>query len=152
MAFQIENVNWERDQDRVKKLRESVFVIEWRLPREAEFDEHDSQAFHILISDDDKTPVATGRLTRSGEIGRIAVCPRHRTKTVYEQLFNALIAIARAENVSEIQVICDLESVLYHRRLGFSPRGPVFMEAGIARQRMACSSATFTLPDVSHMH
>lgn len=152
MAFQIENVDWDREQDRLKQLRESVFVIEWQLPREAEFDEHDSNAFHILISDENKLPVATGRLTRSGEIGRIAVSPRHRTKAIYQQLFGALIAIAKAEKVPELQVTCDLDSVVYHRRLGFSPRGPVFMEAGIPRQRMACSSQSFPLPDVLHMH
>ena len=152
MAFQIENLDWERGQERLKQLRESVFVIEWQLPPEAEFDEHDSNAFHILISDENNSPVATGRLTRNGEIGRIAVSPRHRTKTLYQQLFGALLAIAKAENVQEIKVTCDLDSVVYHRQLGFSPQGPVFMEAGIPRQRMACSCQSFSLPDVLHMH
>ncbi|WP_189406738.1 GNAT family N-acetyltransferase [Alteromonas halophila] len=152
MAFHVEHIDWQLGQERLRELRESVFIIEWQLPRDTEFDEHDEHAFHVLLSDENQRPVATGRLTRDGQIGRIAVSPRHRTKVVYQQLFAALIAIAKAQNVPELQVICDLDSVKYHRQLGFAPRGPAFMEAGIPRQRMVCDSQSFPLPDVLHMH
>ncbi|MEW9796676.1 GNAT family N-acetyltransferase [Alteromonas sp. CYL-A6] len=152
MAFHIENVDWKSGQHRLKQLREKVFVIEWHLPQEAEFDEHDSSAYHVLISDEKNQPIATGRLTRDGDIGRIAVSHRYRNLAMYKKLFGALVAIARKQNVAELKVTCDLDSVRYHSTLGFSPCGPVFMEAGIPRQRMACSSQAFVLPDVEHLH
>ncbi len=152
MTFRVENVDWLRGKDRLAKLREHVFVLEWRLPREAEFDEHDATAFHILIVDEEDTPIATGRLTRGGEIGRIAVKRKFRTLPVYRQLFTALVTLAKQHDVPLVHVSCDLDSVNYHQKLGFTPDGPVFMEAGIPRQKMACSVNQFTLPDVTHMH
>ncbi|QJR82410.1 GNAT family N-acetyltransferase [Alteromonas pelagimontana] len=152
MAFQVENVDWVSGKNRLTQLRERVFILEWRLPREAEFDERDANAFHILISNDKREPIATGRLTRDGEIGRIAVKQEHRDQAVYQKLFNALIGLAKIEQVPTVSVSCDLEGVEHHRQLGFKPSGPVFMEAGIPRQRMACSVNNFPLPDVTKMH
>lgn len=152
MTFRIENVDWMRGRDRLEKLREHVFVLEWRLPREAEFDEHDDSAFHVLIIGPDDAPVATGRLTQQGEIGRVAVKRQYRSLRMYKRLFKALVDLAKRNNVPMVQVCCDLDSVNYHEKLGFTPDGPVFMEAGIPRQKMACDVNRFTLPDVAHMH
>ncbi|WP_414827698.1 GNAT family N-acetyltransferase [Alteromonas sp. H39] len=152
MTFRIENVDWMRGRDRLEKLREHVFVLEWRLPREAEFDEHDDSAFHVLIIGPGDTPVATGRLTQQGEIGRVAVKRQYRSLRMYKRLFNALVSLAKAHDVPVLHVSCDLDSVNYHEKLGFTPNGPVFMEAGIPRQKMACDINRFTLPDVTHMH
>lgn len=152
MAFHIENVDWTKDKARLTQLREHVFVLEWRLPREAEFDEYDPDAFHILISTDENEPVATGRLTRDGEIGRIAVRRNYRNLQMYRKLFRALVQLAKTHAVATVKVSCDLDGVDYHKNLGFTPAGPVFMEAGIPRQRMACPVNSFHLPDVAKMH
>lgn len=69
MAYSIKTVDWASARDQLVKLREKVFVLEWQLPRSAEFDSDDEQAFHIIVSADNE-PVATARLTRNGEIGR----------------------------------------------------------------------------------
>ncbi|RDV26177.1 GNAT family N-acetyltransferase [Alteromonas aestuariivivens] len=152
MAFQVENVDWMRGKNRLTQLRERVFVLEWRLPREAEFDEHDVSAFHVLISNEHNEPIATGRLTQDGEIGRIAVRRAYRSSHLYQMLFSALVGIAKFKGIAVVQVNCDLDSVDYHSKLGFTPAGPVFMEAGIPRQRMACPVTQFIVPDVLHMH
>lgn len=73
MAFTIENVDWDKDKHRLKALREHVFVLEWRVPESNEFDSEDSSASHVLIVADNNEPIATGRLTQEGELGRIAV-------------------------------------------------------------------------------
>lgn len=152
MAFHTENVDWLRGKNRLKALREKVFVLEWRLPEEAEFDEHDEQAFHVIITDDVEGPIATGRLTKDGEIGRIAVKPSFRNERVYRKLFRALIQIAKVQSVSTISVCCELNSVPYHEQLGFSPEGHAYMDAGIPRQRMACPLSNFKVPDVAQLH
>ncbi len=119
MAFTIQNVDWEKDKHRLKALREHVFVLEWQVPEASEFDEHDSSACHVLIVNDQNEPIATGRLTKKGELGRIAVKRCHRTLPVYRALFGALIAAAKQNNLPIIKVICNLESVSYHQSIGF---------------------------------
>lgn len=152
MAFQIESVDWKRGQNRLKQLRLQVFVIECHLPEHAEFDEHDVSAFHVLLSNEDNQPVATGRLTRNGELGRIAVHPAYRNLQVYKSIYAALCDIARQNEVKTVSVVCDLDSVDYHQRLGLRATGPVFMEAGIPRQRMLCPIERDILPDMNHLH
>ncbi|MBJ2130372.1 GNAT family N-acetyltransferase [Alteromonas sp. IB21] len=152
MAFTVHNVDWEKDKNRLKALREHVFVLEWRVPESSEFDEHDSSACHVLIVDDKNIPIATGRLTKKGELGRIAVKRSHRTLVVYRLLFEALLNVAKRNNCPIIKVVCTLESVSYHRSLGFIPDGQVFMDAGVPRQRLKCPAERFPLPDFTQLH
>lgn len=49
-------------------------------------------------------------------------------------------------------VVCNLESVSYHKSLGFIPDGQVFMDAGVPRQRLKCPAERFPLPDVTQLH
>ena len=65
MAYTIENVDWARDKHRLKAIREDVFVLEWRVPQDSEFDERDASAFHVLLLEDGEEanqPIATGRV------------------------------------------------------------------------------------------
>ncbi|NDV91651.1 GNAT family N-acetyltransferase [Alteromonas sp. 345S023] len=152
MTFTIESVDWEQHQSRLKALREHVFVLEWQMPREAEFDERDHHAFHVLVIGENNTPIATGRLTRCGELGRIAVKRKHRHLSVYRALFAALIDLAKQHKVPTVKVNLTLDSVSYHQQLGFKIDGQVFMDGGVPRQKMCCPAERFPLPDVSQMH
>ena len=114
MTFTVKNVDWEKDKHQLKALREHVFVLEWRVPEASEFDEHDSSACHVLIVDANNDPIATGRLTTKGELGRIAVKRSYRTLRVYRVLFEALLKAAKQNNLPIIKVVCNLESVSYH--------------------------------------
>lgn len=152
MAYLVENVDWSSASQRLTELREKVFVLEWQMPRDSEFDEHDHRASHIIVSTSDKQPIATARLTEEGEIGRIAIRIGYRKLPVYRLLFGALIAQARALNVSAVRLNCDLTSVDHHTKLGFTATGQVFMEAGIARQVMTCPINCCKLPDITQLH
>ena len=152
MTFTVKNVDWEKDKHRLKALREHVFVLEWRVPEASEFDEHDSSACHVLIVDANNDPIATGRLTTKGELGRIAVKRSYRTLHVYRVLFKALLKAAKQNNLPIIKVVCNLESVSYHKSLGFIPDGQEFMDAGVPRQRLKCPAERFPLPDVTQLH
>ncbi len=152
MAFTIQSVEWEKDKHRLKALREHVFVLEWRVPKANEFDGEDCSACHILIIGDNDEAIATGRLTRKGELGRIAVKRCYRTLPVYRALFAALIDAANKIKVPNIKVVCNLDSVSYHQSIGFVPEGQVFMESGVPRQRLVCPAERFPLPDVTQLH
>ena len=152
MAFIAKNVDWGHEQHKLKKIREKVFVCQWRIPAEYEFDHQDSIAFHVLVVNEHNQEVATGRITPSGEIGRIAVEPEFRGPEVYQALFNALLNIAQRHGLQDVIVQCELEGVNYYQQQGFRPVGTVFMDAGIARQSMLCSLKDFKLERVELTH
>lgn len=152
MAFTVENVDWGKAKHRLSKLREKVFVYEWRIPKEYEFDQQDNAAFHVLVLDESNLEVATGRITPNGEIGRIAVVPKHRGPEVYQTLFHALLDIAKQRELEMVSVQCELEGVEYYQQQGFRPVGAVYMDAGIPRQRMSVTLTDFSLPRVDLTH
>ena len=152
MTYKVQKVLWQEASEQLKTLRKAVYVLEWRLPESAEFDDSDSKAIHILLFCPNNQAIATGRLTPNGEIGRLAVLPSHRNIAVYKTLFAALLQHADAQNIEQIQLQSALTRVDYHRERGYKPVGPVFMEAGIAMQKMVCHRAKFAYPDVRHIH
>lgn len=152
MTLIVKDVDWENAKHKLSKIREKVFVCEWRIPRECEFDKQDSKATHMLVLDDEQQAIATGRLTPKGEIGRIAVVPKYRGPEVYQTLFGALISKANHLGLEKVFVHCELEGVDYYQKQGFEPVGTVFMDAGVPRQKMACSTSSFTLNRVELTH
>ena len=74
MSYSVSQVAWQQAQPLLKNIREKVFICEKRIPKRIEFDRIDNTAFHILVCDDtSQQPIATGRISSSGEISRIAV-------------------------------------------------------------------------------
>jgi predicted GNAT family N-acyltransferase len=152
MTFKVKNVDWGNAKHKLSKIREQVFVHEWRIPKECEFDQQDDVAFHVLVLDEDNREIATGRITPQGEIGRIAVVPAFRGPEVYLELFSALLAIAKQIGLEDVLIQCELEGVKYYQQQGFRPVGSVYMDAGIARQAMTCTINAFSLQRVELTH
>jgi len=140
MSLSVCRVQWDIAEQLLRNIREKVFICEWRIPRKIEFDSKDRQAFHILICDDFiQEPVATGRIMPTGEISRIAVLMSHRKQGLDKIVLKGLLRIAHELELNEIFINSPLEYVEYFRTCAFYTQGSVFMEAGIPRQRMACS-------------
>ena len=152
MTLTIQNVDWNKAKHKLSKLRERVFVCEWRIPKEYEFDQQDDSALHVLVLDEALEEIATGRLTKEGEIGRIAVVPPYRKPEVYGKLFSALIEKAKMLGLAEVSVQCELEGVELYRQQGMKPVGSVYMDAGIPRQKMTCSVSDFHITRVELTH
>ena len=151
-SFTIEKVNWRHSKRRLKRLRDRVFVCEWRIPRQSEFDELDQLADHILIVDNDGSDIATGRITPDGEIGRIAVVSDRRGKEIYDVLYNALLEIAKAKELDDVFVQCELTGVDHFEEQGFQTVGGVYMDSGIPRQKMSCPISDFSWSRVQLTH
>jgi predicted GNAT family N-acyltransferase len=140
MSFSVSRVKWEQAVSLLKDVREKVFICEWRIPRKIEFDRKDPYAFHVLVCDDiTQEPVATGRILSTGEISRIAVLMAFRKRNIDRHVMKGLLAIARDINLDEVFIYSPLDDVEYFRKFNFTSAGAVFMEAGMPRQRMACS-------------
>ena len=151
-AFTIETVNWRHSKRRLKRLRDRVFVCEWRIPRQSEFDEQDPLSEHVLIKDSDGSDIATGRITPEGEIGRIAVISHHRGEEIYNVLYKALLQIAKEKDLDDVYVQCELDGVNHFESQGFHPIGSVFMDCGIPRQKMSCPVNDFSWSRVELTH
>ena len=139
MSYTVSRVQWEQAAPLLKNVREQVFVYEWRIPKSIEFDRKDHFANHVLACNDKtQEAIGTGRILSTGEISRIAVLKACRKDQVDKIILQALFKIAREMNLKEIFIYCPLETIDYFRKFNFNTEGAVFMEAGMARQKMTC--------------
>lgn len=139
MSFSVSRVDWEQAAPLLRSVRERVFICEWRIPKKIEFDRNDKRAFHMLVCDDiTQEPIATGRILPSGEISRIAVLIHYRKNEIVKLVLNGLLKVARELELKEVFISSPLETVQYFTQHQFTPIGAVYMEAGMARQRMSC--------------
>jgi len=107
--------------DDVYKIRKQVFVDDLGLSENAQFDEYDKRALHVLLSEDD-TSVATGRLYEDkGKfyIGGIAVLPEARRKGVGDLLVRVLLNKAFELLANEVYVYARKESIDFYKTLNF---------------------------------
>jgi len=121
----------------IRRVRETVFIDEQRVPRELEFDDRDPLCRHVLVFDGD-TPVGTGRLDLDygGKVGRVAVVATYRRGGVGRAVMERLHAIARERKHPKLWCNAQLTAVPFYERLGYVSSGPVFEEAGIDHVRM----------------
>jgi len=146
-------VEWDLAAPLLKKVREKVFICEWRIPKKIEFDRKDKNAFHMLVCDDStQEPIATGRILASGEISRIAVMMKYRKDCIDKVILKGLMSIAKDLEINEVFIYSPLESVNYFQKQNFSINGAVFMEAGIPRQRMVCPIKEFNMAKYYLVH
>ena len=150
MSYSVSRVQWQQAAPLLKDVREKVFVCEMRIPKRIEFDVNDRTAFHMLVCDDNsQEPIATGRISASGQISRIAVVMEYRQAAIDKIVMQGLFRIAEELALEEVYIFSPLERVGYFREHHFYPVGSVFMEAGLPKQRMACAIKT-ARDDVDH--
>lgn len=139
MTYSVSRVPWQQAESLLKDVREKVFICERRIPKKIEFDRYDNTAFHMLVCDDySQEPIATGRISASGEISRVAVLMEFRHEALDKVIMKGLFRIAEELALNEVYIYSPLENVDYFSEHSFYPVGAVFMEAGMPKQRMAC--------------
>ncbi|MDU0114814.1 GNAT family N-acetyltransferase [Psychrosphaera aquimarina] len=138
MSYKVDHVNWQVNADEIRLIREKVFVCEYRLPQDSEFDNIDRNCEHVLIRDNENTAIATGRICANGKISRIAVLMKHRKHDVSSQVISKLLAIAKNKGLKKVYIDSELDDVEKYRKYGFNAISNVFMDAGIAKQALAC--------------
>jgi YbgC/YbaW family acyl-CoA thioester hydrolase len=123
-----------------QRLRTAVFVEEQRIPKELEWDEADQHALHAVAYNRLGRPVATGRLLPHepgvARIGRMAVERSLRGTRLGRDVLHALMASARERGDTEVMLHAQESAGAFYARLGYTPRGEAFEEAGIPHQEM----------------
>jgi predicted GNAT family N-acyltransferase len=133
--FTIRRTAWHSDLDKLRAVREAVFVREQSVPREMEWDEIDPQCDHVLAESQGE-PVGTGRLLPDGHIGRMGVLPAWRNKGVGSAILNELVAMAGERGMQRLVLHAQTHARAFYERHGFRVEGEEFIEAGILHVRM----------------
>ena len=134
--FRVEPADFATEQAELLAIRETVFVLEQKVPLDEEHDELDPHCRHGIARDPDGRPIGTGRLTPERKIGRMAVLREWRGRGVGDAMLVALVDAARAQGWDEVRLNAQVSAESFYARHGFSPEGPRFMEAGIEHQAM----------------
>lgn len=135
-SFTVQILDWTEARELARPVRERVFIDEQRVPRELEWDEWDGPSEHAVARDLEGAAVGTARLLPDGRVGRMAVLSGWRGRGVGAQMLEALLGRARARGMANVTLHAQTQAAGFYRRFGFSERGGVFWEAGIAHVEM----------------
>jgi predicted GNAT family N-acyltransferase len=143
VEFGVEQGSWTELAQLSRQVRDAVFVVEQKVPRDIEWDEHDAVCRHVIARDSDGGAIGTGRLLaygESGHIGRMAVLADWRGKGVGRALLERLLEEAARLGMRHLAMHAQTQAAGFYRRFGFVEEGPEFMEAGIPHRTMVRSS------------
>lgn len=145
--FRIEPADYATDLADLRKVRETVFILEQKVPEQEEWDDLDPRSHHVLARDAGGKPIGTGRLTPEHKIGRMAVLAEWRGRGVGDAMLVALMDRARALGWTEVKLNAQSSAVDFYARQGFQVYGDRFMEAGIEHQAMRRSLEPLAGPE-----
>lgn len=145
--FRVEPADYTVDNRDLRLVRETVFILEQKVPEEEEWDELDPKCQHVIARDAGNRPIGTGRLTPDGKIGRMAVLPEWRGRGVGDALLRALLEQAQARGWREVSLHAQVHAMGFYSRHGFEPYGERFMEAGIEHQAMRRALEPMAAPE-----
>jgi len=127
-------VQWQDCKTSLRALRERVFIVEQKVPRDIEWDGRDENATHVLSvlkSESDDAAVACGRLLEDGKIGRMAVLEQYRGRGYGRAVLNALIDAASNLGMPSVYLHAQSHASDFYAKAGFEPYGEPFYEADI---------------------
>ncbi|MGB5474784.1 MAG: GNAT family N-acetyltransferase [Gammaproteobacteria bacterium] len=137
--FTVREADWCHDQAAIRAVRDAVFIVEQGIPAALEWDDLDADCRHVLASNDAGDPVATGRLTPEGRIGRMAVLPAWRGCGIGRALLARLLQLAGSRGLTDVCLHAQHAAAGFYRRAGFRESGAPFALAGIVHVKMTRS-------------
>lgn len=132
----IRQASWQHDHLAISVLRREVFIKEQGVPEELEWDGLDEEALHLIAEDDTGQTIATARMLSDGHIGRVAVEKSWRGVGVGNRLMHQLLELARLQGYRQLFLDAQVDAIEFYRKLGFTARGEVFLDAGIPHRHM----------------
>ena len=125
-----------RDIATCRKLRRIVFIEEQGV---SEADEIDDVAIHLLATQDG-TPVGSARLfiqAETGKTGRVCMLKEARGTGLGAKLILAALETFRTrDGVSRAKLGAQVHALGFYEKLGFTPVGEVYDDAGIPHRDM----------------
>jgi predicted GNAT family N-acyltransferase len=147
--FTLEIADWANpaDRDACRAVRDQVFVAEQNVPPEEEVDEFDAAARHVLARDGSGAPIATGRLTATAMIGRMAVLKEWRGRQVGAAILATLLDTARSHGYPTVELHAQSSALAFYEKFGFARYGDEFEECGIKHWHMRMELPPLAAPE-----
>lgn len=123
-------------------LRRAIFIEEQGIAEADEIDDLDDEAVHLLAVIQGQ-PAGTARILVDGslgKIGRICVVPQHRGTGLGAALVKASMEhLRKIDGITQAKLGAQDHAIGFYERLGFTPTGPFYDDAGIPHQDMVRS-------------
>lgn len=119
-------------------VRKTVFVDEQQVPLEEEIDQHEDEATHVVLYDDNQ-PSGAGRVRivdGYGKIERICVMKSARKKGVGKVIVTKLEELATKQGVKKLKLNAQTHAIPFYNKLGYEVVSEEFMDAGIPHVTM----------------
>ncbi len=117
------------------RIRQKVFVQEQGVPANLEIDENEAYSVHFVLYTETETPVATVRLLplndQTFKLQRMAVLKDYRGKAFGAAIIKEAETFARQQGFKTIELGAQLSAEKFYQKLGYSPYGAIFQDAGI---------------------
>ncbi|WP_342404314.1 GNAT family N-acetyltransferase [Brevibacillus sp. FSL K6-2834] len=135
--YQIEEVKTDKQMQDALSVRRTVFIKEQQVPEEIEIDSHDrigSETIHFVVYKEERA-VGASRLRpyapEVGKIERVAVLQSERGTGLGRLLMLAMEETARRQGFKRLKLNAQTHAQRFYEKLGYTPAGEVFEEAGI---------------------
>lgn len=122
-SYKIRQTTWQQEKNALRAVRKSVFIQEQGVPQAMEWDQADEEAIHLLVEDANGRPIGTGRLLKTGQIGRMAVIVAWRGDGIGSALLTQLLEIAKTSGISAPFLNAQAQAIAFYRRAGFHTVG-----------------------------
>jgi predicted GNAT family N-acyltransferase len=136
VSFSVIAVDWTNAGAALAEIRRRVFIEEQSVPEALEWDGLDEGAMHVLASDGANRAIGCARMLPQGKIGRMAVLPEWRGSGVGRAMLETLIALARAQELSEVSLSAQTHAIPFYEQAGFRICSEIYDDAGIPHRDM----------------
>jgi predicted GNAT family N-acyltransferase len=120
----------------IRFIRDIVFGKEQNVAREVDWDGKDLQCIQVVATDDETSPIGTGRMQPDGKIGRLAILSSWRGQGIGQKMLQALVRIAGEKDFQEVYLHAQAHAISFYEKCRFHKVGPEFLEAGIPHVKM----------------
>lgn len=136
MSFTARIVDWSSEEQTLRMIRETVFIMEQDVHEDEEFDGRDPGCLHVLVEDNKGRPIATARMLNEGKIGRMAVLRHWRKKGVGSAMLIKLFVEARIRGLKQLCADAQVRALPFYEKHGFHAVGDEFMDARIPHRKV----------------
>lgn len=120
-------------------VRNKVFVAEQHVPPEAEVDQYEEDAVHIVLYNDQHEPVGAGRyriLDGAAKAERICVLANGRGHGYGAIIMNFLEKHAAEQHLKQVKLSAQAHAIPFYERLGYRIISEEFFEQNIPHRKM----------------
>ena len=140
MNYTLKSTRWNKDKTALASIRKKVFIEEQKVPEELEWDEFDELCIHVLVTNHQNNPIATGRIKPDGHIGRMAVLKEYRNTGIGTAILKELIKSAhnnhQGKHLTKVYLHAQTTAIPFYEKQGFISCSDEFMDANIPHKTM----------------